>query len=883
MKKSKSTDSFRTGGGIDRLKQVTGSVESGDALEGQILGNYRVLSLLAVGGMGRVYRAERIDGSFQRQVAIKLVPSNLGPEYLQRFELERQILATLSHPNIAHLYDAGVTDDNSLYLVMELISGDSIDVYCEKQSLSISAKTRLVLHLCEALAFAHSKLIIHRDVKPSNVLISENGDIKLLDFGISKILESPEGLTAHNRPMTPKYASPEQLLNEPVSVTSDIYQLGLLFLSLFEHKPSIETDSRESATERAVRKTSLTAASRLARPLPADLNAIIDKCLRADTAERYASAPELASDLQNYLLGYPVRARNPNRIRRAAKFLRRNWLPSSAIAVTFLSLVVFLGLSVRQQAITEAARELAEQQQLRASQTTDFLVGLFNANRPRDALGDELSARDILERGLKQLGEMEDAQELKVSLLDTISAVYRNLGDHKKALELANRSLIIKQETFAHEPLQIAKSHFLIGQLELWFGNLELALQSGTLAYRLYLKEHGLAHDATLDALYVVGTAHGRLEDFVQAEYVMNLILDGRRQLHGENHTSVTTAINNLAVLYADQGKYDAALPLIEEVLAWNEIQIPENHPWAAMDWQNYGAFLGGVGRYDEAILALQTSLAIREEVMAADHPLVAVTLTRLATQVGASGDLQESLALHQRAANLAKTVNEKPHPRVAEPQAMLGQLQTRLGDFANAETNIVEAGAQYAELYGIDSSEYSLSQKMLADLRLAQKRPGDALLLLEPVVEKYATVPWLHDALPLVAKVHRHLGNIEQAELYIDDAVRFLSGARGAANPITIDARIERSLLFLDMGRVREALVIIEKAMLDYGAYLNDDHWQVAALVALQIEAQTQLHQLPANTAALKASISKLAATFPESNEFLERARATLAQIESN
>ncbi len=226
-------DSFKTGGGLLELGAAMQEV----TLEGRRLGNYRIESLIAEGGMGRVYRGTRSDGQFDRAVAIKVLPTGLGSEYTQRFEQERQILASLSHPGIAQLYDAGLSESGSLYLVMELIDGMPIDRYVRQENFGYREKTALVLTLAKTLAFAHSRLVVHRDLKPSNVFVSRSGELKLLDFGIAKILEVPDDVTVESRPMTPKYASPEQILNEPISVASDIYQIGLLFLGYVRPLP----------------------------------------------------------------------------------------------------------------------------------------------------------------------------------------------------------------------------------------------------------------------------------------------------------------------------------------------------------------------------------------------------------------------------------------------------------------------------------------------------------------------------------------------------------------------------------------------------------------------------------------------------------------------
>jgi len=306
-------DRFSTGGALRDLEALTPSGTDNDPLLGSTIGHYRLLSLIATGGMGRVYRAVRTDGSFEREVAVKIVPSGLGDEYARRFELERRILASLAHPNIAQLFDAGVSESGNLYIIMELVEGEPLDRYVREHGVDTRGKARLMLELARVLEFAHARLVVHRDLKPSNVLVAGDGSLKLLDFGIAKILESPDDVTATHRPMTPRYASPEQLLNEPVSVASDVYQFGLLFLDLFEQRPGIAQETPASATARAIQKTPVTAESRLRTRLPLELAAIINQCLRAEPDERYGSAAELARDLDSYLGDIPLRRGIPAR------------------------------------------------------------------------------------------------------------------------------------------------------------------------------------------------------------------------------------------------------------------------------------------------------------------------------------------------------------------------------------------------------------------------------------------------------------------------------------------------------------------------------------------------------------------------------------------
>ena len=435
-------DSFKTGGGLSEL----GAALDDDPLIGQVFGSYRITALLAEGGMGRVYRAMRADGQFDREVAIKVLPPGLGKEYSQRFEQERQILATLSHPNIAQLFDAGLSGSGSLYLVMELIDGMPIDEFVRDRKLGTRAKTELMLSLSEALAFAHSKLVVHRDLKPSNVFVTNEGKLRLLDFGIAKILEAPDSVTVESRPMTPKYASPEQLLNEPISVASDIYQLGLLFLSLFEQRGDQPEETQASATERAVAKTSITANSRLAESLPAELDAIINQCLRAEPGERYASATALAADLRNYLDGFPVSARNPGALQRTAKFLRRNWLPASLtaaiIAVITGGTVYYIDSIEKERQAVIVANEKAQEEAAASKSISDFLLRMISGSNALVSPGEPRTVPEAVVHGAELMQtELADQPAVRARLINSLASALTSMTEWARAREMLEKAM----------------------------------------------------------------------------------------------------------------------------------------------------------------------------------------------------------------------------------------------------------------------------------------------------------------------------------------------------------------------------------------------------------------------------------------------------------
>ncbi|MGO9260650.1 MAG: protein kinase domain-containing protein [Bryobacteraceae bacterium] len=326
-------------------------------------GPYRLLRVLGRGGMGSVYLAERADGEVEQRVAIKIIGQHrFEPAFVDRFLRERQILATLSHPGIARLLDAGRTGDGQPYLAMEYVDGVPIDAYASK--LDLRGKLALFLKTCEAVSYAHRNLIIHRDLKPSNILVESSGELKLLDFGIARMLDASMDRTlTQERILTPAFASPEQVRGTAEATTSDIYSLGaVLYQLLTGQSPHTISTSSQQAIELAVCLTEPAAPSRVNAAIPKDLDFIILKALRKEPEERYGSADALADDIRAFLESRPVRARRGNAWYASRKFLRRHWVPMAAAAAIVCSLAAGLLVANRERAI--AQRHFLEVRQL---------------------------------------------------------------------------------------------------------------------------------------------------------------------------------------------------------------------------------------------------------------------------------------------------------------------------------------------------------------------------------------------------------------------------------------------------------------------------------------------------------------------------------------
>ena len=316
-------------------------------------GPYRLLEVVGRGGMGTVYLAERVDGEVIQRLAVKLLPPGAGGAQRERFLQERQILASLAHPNIARMLDAGHVENGQPFLAMEYVDGKSIDVFAA--GLNVRQKIALFLKVCAAVGYLHRNLVVHRDLKPSNILVTAEGEPKLLDFGIAKILDvATDSTMTSMRMLTPDYASPEQVTGGRVSTATDIYSLGAVLYQLLTGKPAHEfADHSPEEIAQVVTTREVTRPSKWMPELKGDLEFILLKALRKDPQERYATVEQFAEDLEAFLESRTVRARSGNAWYRTRKFLRRYWIPVTAAALVIASLAAGLYLANRQRVIAQ--------------------------------------------------------------------------------------------------------------------------------------------------------------------------------------------------------------------------------------------------------------------------------------------------------------------------------------------------------------------------------------------------------------------------------------------------------------------------------------------------------------------------------------------------
>ena len=440
------------------------------AKPGTRIGAYRVLREIGRGGMGAVFLAARDDEQYQQHVAIKLIKPGIADDLMRRrFRNEMQILAELNHPNIARLFDAGQTADDLPYLVMEYVEGKPIDVYCQEQQLSIEQRLRLFRTVCSAVQYAHQHLIIHRDIKPGNILVTSDGVPKLVDFGVAKLLDASRSsdLTATAMQfMTPQYASPEQVLGGSVTTTSDIYSLGVVLYALlsgrlpYRLKTRMPHEVTKAICEQEPQRPS---AAEPRKRLHSDLDNIVLMAMRKEPERRYATADQLADDIRRHLEGLPVRARKDTFTYRAGKFVRRQKVAVVAALLVAFTLIGGIIATSWKNSVARAERARAERRFSEVRQLANSFV--FEVHDSIEKLPGSTPARSlIVQRGLKYLdslaqdatGDRELQRELAAAYEKLGAVQYTpsvaHLGDLSGAIESHRKAAALREALVAAEP-----------------------------------------------------------------------------------------------------------------------------------------------------------------------------------------------------------------------------------------------------------------------------------------------------------------------------------------------------------------------------------------------------------------------------------------------
>ncbi|MEM1204926.1 MAG: serine/threonine-protein kinase [Acidobacteriota bacterium] len=698
---------------------------------GGLLGPYRLEEPLGRGGMGTVYLASRADGQYRQQVAVKLMRGRMAGGLLEeRFRAERQILADLAHPNIARLLDGGVTPEGEPYLVMERVEGEPIDRYLDRCGANLVRRIEVFLGVCGALQHAHRHLVVHCDLKPGNILVTSDGEPKLLDFGIARWLAPERG--GRPEPGGPRwatevYASPEQMAGGPVATASDVYSLGVLLHLLLAGTlpvrpaggdgPSGEVEVGFVAMSRAVPSDAGVAAARGARPgrlrraLRGDLDSIVAKALRTDVRRRYGSVEALAEDLRRHLDGRPVLARGPSTAYATGRFLRRRWPAVLAVSLVVSSLV--LGL----WAARSEARK-AEHERRKAERVTGFVEALFREVDPAHARGTELTVDDWLKdaEGPIRSG-LAGQPEVQAELLRILGQGYRSLGRLEDARGLLDEALALRSGL--GRPPETARELDALGLLLLDEGNLEAAEEQVRLALDLRREHFGDDHPEVAESLNSLGRVHLAQGNPAAAEPHLRRSLDIRRRTLGPDSREVSVGLNNLGVLLVETGRLTEGRRALEEALTLRRQRFGGRHLLVANSLHNLASLLTDLGEGDAAEAHQREALDIYRERLGSEHAATAAALYNLARVQRTVGDVASARSTAAEAVGVYRQLQNPAD--LASGLMLIGVLAYGAGDLVAAEDAIGEALGLRREHLGVShpafaGSLYSLL-RVLGDL----------------------------------------------------------------------------------------------------------------------------------------------------------------------
>ena len=826
---------------VDTLTRAFGEPDGdGDSIRGEMIGPYRVERLIGAGGMGMVYLAERADQQFEQQVAIKLGRHRLvDPQTELRFRNERQILADLDHPNIGRLLDGGTTRDGTPYLVMEFIDGVRIDTYCDTNALGIVERLRLFQTICAAVHHAHQNLIVHRDIKAPNILVTDDGTPKLLDFGIAKLTDTAgtmtDGITREGAViLTPENAAPEQVMGQTATTATDTYALGLLLhvlLTGLRAHPIDETmtprefaelicsrsvprpsqrlvaeydEARNSGDDAALHALERMAADRRSRPdklarrLRGDLDTIILNALRKDPLRRYRSVSALSDDIELHLKSMPIVARADSWGYRTSRFLKRHYAAVSAAAAVGIMLLSFSVVVFLQN------QRIAEERDT-AREVSQFLEDIFMSQDPARARGADVTADEILAAGAERIQQdLGGRPEIQSTLMGTIGRVYYSLGAYEPSIEMLEEALRLREQTYGRTHPSVA-----VARNDLAETLIRLAQYDRAQALLLAALDANRTHPETSPAiarnLFNLAETYLATGDLDAAETVAEESIGLLTRLGPDFKLELAEAKSLLARTLQVSGDLDRAERLLADAIELVEDSGGQDHPLMAYYLQNLGVLQRSRGELAAAEKTLERAIEATRRILGDKHDLLASTLLDQGRLLHDRGKLQDAEFSIREALALDTELLGADHPSVAYDLTILGMLLHDKTDFASAEAELTRALAIYEQNLGMQSQYTASVLTELGAVMNSTGRAEDALPVLERALEiREKDYPPEHR---LVAGTRAELGDamarlgrFAEAEPLLLDSVAALQETTGRRKD-RAKAALERYYVLADQG----------------------------------------------------------------------------------
>jgi len=774
---------------------------------GDMIENFTVLSCIGEGGMGSVFLAERRQADFSQLVAIKVIHRRQTDASSElRFKRERQILASLNHKNIASFIGGGEIKQGQPYIILEYIAGVPITEYCTSKTLTIKQRLTLFQQVLSAVSYAHQNFVVHRDIKPNNVLVTQEGEVKLLDFGIAKLIQpdpqtpDAELTQQQDRVLTPGNASPEQVLGEAITTRSDVYGLGSLLMHMLTDQAVFDTTALSSRQienlilEKTPNKPSYTCSrssikllKKRASILRGELDTIVLKALHKSPDRRYSSAEQFAEDIQRYLSNYPIIAKPDSSWYSISKFVQRNSMSSAIAAVFIVSLVASSTIIFGQSEKIAQERDMAIQQAAIAEQTAKYLLDIFDSADPNVHDGELITAKMLLDSAYNKINTLDTTALTKANLTLTLARVYGRIGEYPKASSLMDRALTFAGQVPKDDPKKIELEFKVVlerGDLLLTLGEYIEAAEYFAQQLNLAMSNPKVKNQLSLSMYefflyrlnFGLASAYGYQDKNQQAleYYVTALNLAEKTPSLSESHLS--TAYFGYGSVLRHLGKFQQSADILLKGIALERRLRDTPSLDLAHGLNQLASTLYNLGKYAEALPYAQEGLQIRRDIHQYGNVEVVASLGIVANIYARTEQLDQAIVIRNESLEMIANTLGTEHPFFARITYVLGRLYYLNGDNQNAQSNFLKAYAMFKVVFPKGNSllagpPIGLGQIALqhGELHIALKHFQEALDILNKMSATRNVMR--AKATGFHAATRIRLDNSEQAKADLEDA----------------------------------------------------------------------------------------------------------------
>ena len=824
---------------VDDIKSVPPSI-----------GRYRIIRLLGEGGMGAVYEAEQ--DSPHRMVALKVIrPGYADAEMLRRFENETQALARLQHPGIAQIYDAGTAETpfgRQPYFAMEFVPGRTLLTYCEQHNLNLHQRLELVAKICDAVQHAHQRGLIHRDLKPANILVGEDNQPKILDFGVARLTDSDAQATRETNVGqllgTLAYMSPEQVLGDPAEIDtrSDVYTLGVILYELLAGKGPYTVGRQVHEAVRAIRDQEPASLSAVNRTCRGDIETIVGKALEKDRTRRYASAAELGADIRRYLHDEPITARPPSTIYQLQKFARRNKALVAGVAAVFVVLVLGIVASSWQAVKARRAEAKAKQEAAIAKAVNDFLQNdlLGQASAYNQTSRDpNITVHTVLDQAAGNIGGKFDKQpEVEASIRQTIGNTYKDLGLYREAQRQLKSALELGRRALGPEnpkTLAILADLAIVREYQGKYPEAEQMLAQAVEADRRVL---GQENPQTLQAMNRLGTVYTTEGKYPQAEALLIQTVEIRRRVLGPDHSATAAAMSNLSDVYSDEGKYTEAEALeTQTVQSLRRVLGPDN-PRTLDVTEDLGLIYEREGKYAQAETLDMQDLEVKRRIFGDIHPNTLLTKLNLASVYDNEGKYADAEALYMQALDAQRKALGPSSQATLNTITNLAALYQSEGKYAQAEALGIQNLEDTRRQLGPDHETTLESMNNLGATYDSEGKFSQAEALYKEALERARRTlgpqnPMTLVAIANIANDSWALGDYQHAEALNQQALESMRRTLGADHPYSLYVADHLAEAWAAEGKFQDAEALCLQTLETARHALGAHHPQTLSIVS--------------------------------------------------